>query len=86
MNPEAKEYSAIGARLETIRRGFSDLSQKDWARKHDFNETQWNNWEKGTRRIPVECAEKLARIYGLSLDFVYLGKRDALSETASKVL
>lgn len=80
------EFEEIGARLTRIRQAFSDLSQKAWAEKHNFNKTQYNNWEKGTRRIPVECAEKLCGLYGLTLDFIYRGRRDGLAENASKVL
>jgi hypothetical protein len=80
------EFSHIGARLASVRTGFSDLSQKAWAERHTFRDTQWNNWEKGTRRIPVEAAEKLCEIYGLTLDFIYRGRRDGLSETASKTV
>lgn len=80
------EFEEIGARLTRVRQAFSDLSQKAWAEKHNFNKTQYNNWEKGTRRIPVECAEKLCGLYGLTLDFIYRGRRDGLAENASKVL
>ncbi len=80
------EFAEIGARLVGVRLAFSDMSQKAWAEKHNFNKTQYNNWEKGTRRIPVECAEKLCSLYGLTLDFIYRGRRDGLAETASKVL
>lgn len=83
---EAKEFLDVADRLVAIRRAFSDLSQKAWAEKHGFNQTQYNNWEKGTRRITVDCAERLADTYGLTLDFIYRGRRDGLSETASKVL
>lgn len=79
-------YIAIGNRLAAIRRAFSDDSQKSWAERHGFNPTQYNNWEKGTRRITVDCSEKLADTYGLSLDFIYRGKRDGLSENARKAL
>ena len=79
-------YTEIGARLTQVREAFSDLNQKAWAERHNFNATQYNNWEKGTRRIPIEAAEKLCGIYGLSLDFVYRGRRDGLSEKASKVI
>lgn len=81
-----QEFSEIGARLSRIRQAFSDLSQKAWAEKHNFNQTQYNNWEKGTRRIPVENAERLCSLYGLTLDFIYRGRRDGLAESASKVL
>ncbi len=83
---DAATYPDIGHRLAAIRRAFSDFDQKAWAEKHGFGHTQYNNWETGTRRIPVESAEKLCDLYGLTLDFVYRGRRDGLSEKASKVL
>jgi len=87
MSDEQKApYQEIGARLTAIRRAYSDLSQRDWSRKHGFSVTQYNNWEKGVRRIPLEAAEKLCDLYGLNLDFIYRGKRDGLSARALKVL
>ena len=86
MSEEKPQYHSIGERLERLRTSFSDLSQKAWAEKHGFQNTQWNNWEKGTRRIPVDAAEKLCGLYGLTLDFIYLGRRDGLSDSASKSL
>jgi len=80
------QYAEIGARLRAVRRGFSDLNQGSWAEKHGFGVTQYNNWEKGVRRIPVDDAERLCNAYGLTLDFIYRGRRDGLSETASKSL
>ena len=80
------EYAEIGSRLAAIRTGFSDLTQKGWADKHGFSQTQYNNWEKGTRRIPVEAAEKLGDLYGVTLDFIYRGRLDALSEKARNVI
>lgn len=85
MSQEAP-YEEIGRRLEAIRTGFTDLSQKDFAAKMGFNQSQWNNWAIGVRRITVDSAEKLCASYGLTLDWVYLGRRDGLSESASKVL
>lgn len=79
-------YPNIGQRLEATRKAFSDLSQKAWAEKHGFNHTQYNNWETGSRRIPVEAAEKLCELYGLTLDFVYRGKRNGLPENLLKSL
>lgn len=80
------DFSEIGERLRKIREGFSDLKQAQWANKHNFSPTQWNNWEKGTRRITVDEAEKLARTYELSLDYIYRGIEAGLSENARKVL
>lgn len=79
-------YAEIGKRLERLRTTQSDLTQKAWAGKHGFNGTQYNNWENGTRRIPVDRAEHLCDIYGLTLDFIYRGRRDQLSESMRKVL
>lgn len=79
-------YADIGTRLRHIREHFSDLNQKEWAEKHGFNSTQYNNWEKGARRIPVDAAEKLCHAYGLTLDFIYMGRRDGLSDTSRNAL
>ncbi len=85
MSDEA-QFLDIGRRLEAIREGFSDLNQRDWAEKHGFGVSTYNNWVKGIRRIPVENAERLCDLYGVDLDFVYRGKRDWLSENARKVV
>lgn len=85
MNVEP-EYKDVAARLVSVRRAFSDLTQKGWAEKHHFNQTQYNNWERGLRRIPIEAAVKLCDLYGLTLDFIYRGRRDGLSERASKAI
>lgn len=79
------KFLAVGGRLKQIREGFSGLNQAAWAQKHSFGVTQYNNWEKGTRRIPVEAAEKLCDIYGLTLDAIYRGRLDGVSEKALKV-
>lgn len=80
-------YRQIGARLKAVRAAFGpDDSQKSWAERHAFSPTRWNNWETGARRIPVDDAERLCAAYGLTLDFIYLGRRDGLSDSASKRL
>ncbi|MBQ2263232.1 MAG: helix-turn-helix transcriptional regulator [Loktanella sp.] len=86
MTNQDAPHKDIADRLVAIREGFSDLNQKQWAVKHGFTVTQWNNWEGGIRRITVESAERLCALYGLTLDFIYLGRRDGLSDSASKVL
>lgn len=80
------DYSEIGARLKATRLYFSADPQKEWAARNGFNPTQYNRWERGTRRIPVDAAVKLSETYGLTLDFIYRGRRDGLSETLSKSL
>ena len=80
------QYEEIAKRLIAVRTAFSDLGQRQWAERHGFQQTQYNNWETGIRRIPIEAAARLCDCYGLTLDFVYRGRRDGLSETASKIL
>lgn len=80
------QFVEIGRRIEAVRQAFTDLSQREFSQRHGFNPTQWNNWATGARRIPLECAEKLVTAYGLTLDWIYLGRRDGLAERASKVL
>lgn len=82
-----KPFAEIGARLVRVREAFGPgMKQKEWAAKHGLGETQLGNWETGARRIPVENAERLCDLYGLTLDFIYRGRRDGLSESAAKVL
>jgi transcriptional regulator with XRE-family HTH domain len=86
MEKPKAQYAAIAERLEIVRLGFSELSKKDWAAKHGFNQTQYQNWSSGERRITVDAAERLCNDYGLSLDFIYRGRIDGLSDTARKVV
>ncbi|THH36565.1 XRE family transcriptional regulator [Aliishimia ponticola] len=79
---DLKTYPDIAARLRRVREGFSDCNRKEWAKHHGFNPTQYTNWENGTRRIPIDAASALSAKYGLTLDWIYLGREDALSATA----
>jgi len=81
-----KTYPEIGARLTQTREAFSALNGQEWALRNGFNIAQYRSWERGERRIPVDNAEKLCETYGLTLDWIYRGRRDGLSENASKVL
>lgn len=84
--PEDKyPHAEIGDRLRRVREGFSELNQKEWSDAHSFGQTQYHGWEKGSRRIPVDEAEKLCNRYGLTLDWIYRGRVDGLSENARKV-
>ena len=78
-------YRDIGKRLERLREAH-DLTQKDWSAKHGFSYTQYNNWEKGVMRITIQNAERLCDLYGLTLDWIYRGRVDGLSEYARKTL
>lgn len=83
MSADAKkpEYPEVGLRLAAIRQAESSMNQKEWAEKHGFGVTQYNNWEKGIRRITVDEAERLCARYGLTLDFIYRGILSGVPES-----
>lgn len=80
------EYAEIGRRLIALREAESKLTQKEWAEKHGFNATQYNNWETGARRITVDAAERLCDLYGLKLDFIYRGNISGLPDSIKNLL
>ncbi len=80
-------FAAVGERLTAVRKTLGgSLSQSEFAGRHGFNVSTYNTWETGLHRIGVDEAEILCATYGLTLDFIYLGRRDGLSEYALKVL
>lgn len=81
MPENSKTFPDVGQRLKSLREAISDLTQKQWAERHNFGVSQYSNWENGIRRIPVDDAEKLCVLYGVTLDFIYRGRRDGLPDT-----
>lgn len=86
MDAGPHQFEEIGIRLRELRRSFGGRSQAEWAALHGFRATQYNNWERGERRIPLESSELLADRYGLTLDWIYRGREDGLSQTARNTL
>lgn len=87
MTEKSRVYSDIGNRLKTARLALEPtLTQKEFAKKHLFNQTQYTNWELGVRRIPVDKAATLEKHYGLTLDFIYLGKLQTLQQRLASLL
>ena len=84
MNTEDNPYREIGKRLALLREHY-DMPQREWAARHGFSPSQYSNWEAGIRRISLASAYVLCDKYGLTLDFIYRGKMDGLSMTASKI-
>ena len=84
MAKEKNEYLEIGYRLTHLRQHYG-MSQREWAARHGFNPSQYSNWEAGIRRISLPSAYMLCDKYGLTLDFIYRGKMDGLSKTASQL-
>lgn len=85
MTAKAKTYKEIGDRLRAFR-GTLGINQKDFAKKHNFSPTQYTNWETGERRIPPEKAMVLEERYGLTLDFIYIGRLRTLPHNLAEAL
>ncbi len=75
--PCNRKYQDIGSRLHSIRY-LTELNQKDFSSKCGFIPSKYNNWEKGERQIPVDKAIVITQIFGITLDYIYLGKTTAL--------
>lgn len=85
MSPDAP-YRETAIRLAAIRRAESSFNQKEWAEKHGFGVTQYNNWENGIRRITVDEALRLCSLYSVTLDFIYRGKLSGVPENIKNLL
>jgi transcriptional regulator with XRE-family HTH domain len=81
----AKSFQPVSDRLKRLREAFGE-TQKEWSERHGFHYKQYNNWECGLARIPVEHAITLCDRYGITLDFIYRGRLDGLPATARKLL
>lgn len=59
----------IAARLKRLRQE-KDWSQDDLAARIEVNRTTISHWEKGKRIPPLEMAQKLSEIFGVSVDYL----------------
>ncbi|PHR61800.1 MAG: hypothetical protein COA43_01120 [Robiginitomaculum sp.] len=72
-------YSAenVAKRLSQLRK-YLKLNQKEFAKSIDVGYTQYNNWEKAKQRLSLEGGLKINAVYGTTLDFLFLNRRDTL--------
>ncbi|MCL2696300.1 MAG: helix-turn-helix transcriptional regulator [Clostridiales bacterium] len=61
-------------RIRDIRED-KDLTQKDVAHILNVAQRTYSGYESGTRNIPIQAVIKLARYYGVSMDYL-LGLTD----------
>lgn len=85
MTKSDRPHIEIAKRLCAFRKTLG-LTQKEFAEKHKFPRTRYNHWERGVRRIPVESAAILEDRYGLTLDFIYLGRLRTLPHGLANTL
>lgn len=83
---DRKTYPDIAQRLQILRVSHSSENRSEWAQRNGFNVSQYINWENGSRRITLESAEALCVKYGVSLDWIYLGRWSGLTEETANRL
>ena len=47
-----------------------DLTQSQLVKKLNMHKTTYTNYEQGKRDLPLEVAIKIAKFYGVSLDYL----------------
>lgn len=84
-DPKIMRPAAIADRLKRIRL-LSGLGKTEFAESVGIDPTNWSRFEGGKRAIPFEKAGAIAVRYGVTLDFIYLGRRDGLSVKKAEAL
>ena len=56
-------------RLRDLRED-NDLTQSQLVEKLNMHKTTYTNYEQGKRDLPLEVAIKIAKFYGVSLDYL----------------
>lgn len=75
----------IGARLKLIREAWG-LKPAEMADLLDIERTYWSRFEGGKRAVSDEVAYLLTERFGVTLDFLLLGKWDKLPLDVSERL
>lgn len=54
----------------------ANLSQREVAEMLGVKQQQYQRWETGNREFPIKELVQLAEIFGVSTDYILLGKSD----------
>lgn len=73
INTDDMSPASIGRRLELIRVAHG-LSKSEIADMLGIDRTHWSRFEGGQRAIPYDKASRLVDRFGVSLDFIILGR------------
>lgn len=79
------DYSDIGDRIARLRK-IMDENRPAFAKQNGFSASQLANWEYGLRRISPDAAIRLVERYGVTLDWIYLGRVSALPHSLATAL
>lgn len=86
MTDNDESLAGIGRRLRAARLALGYESKRQFAERAGLTEQTYGPWELGVREITREGAKQLRRHYGLSMDFIYFGNKDALPHSLAKLL
>lgn len=85
IKPVSGKFSDISNRLRAVRAHYG-MSSKEFAESADVPPKSYSQWESGDFRISIDGAMKIQSRYGISLDFIYVGRLDTLSNSLATEL
>ena len=74
---------AIAARLRELRLALG-YNQTEFARRIGVSLNSWNNWEKSVSRPKITEACQMARVLGVTLDWIYRAEEASLPKVIIK--
>jgi hypothetical protein len=80
-NWTADEVKAMADRLRRARLTAGFIHATEAVRKFGWNYSRYMNYENGGRAIPPKQAILFASAYGVSVDYIYFGIDDSLTQT-----
>jgi transcriptional regulator with XRE-family HTH domain len=63
---------AIARRLQLLRKALAP-TQAEFCRRIGVAPNAWNNYEKAFNRINIDAALRIQQLYGVPLDWIYIG-------------
>lgn len=70
-------YEGIANRLRLVRDSYA-LSSKHFAQQAGVSIKSYSQWESGDFRVSIDGALSICARFGITLDYIYLGRIDTL--------
>lgn len=75
----------VGERILRVRKAHG-LTKTDFARMCDISRVALFHWEAGKQRPKIDAAAKIVAVFGLTLDYLYLGDTGTLRRSERELL
>jgi len=80
-NDRANHPDDTSQRLRWLIEDYLKIEHQDFARSINVKKSTVSNWiGNGARGLTLTGAKRICEVYGTSLDFLFMGKVDALSQ------